>query len=322
MPRLLTYTVGPQGQNPKNCLGYYATTPRTPCDAAFAGCVRGPFRGRFQRCLKCPQRNSAHSRSPHFLKIRQNQPHPVRKWETHTRSGNTAAHASPKSDRISPILSENGDTSENTVKPRPREKPPFLRIRQNQPHHVRKRDEASTQTPTRLMYGGFRTLFFLSGLYMARAPRYPRYGRCNSAPRTRHITFQVPHISHLAFPRPMNLPYIGEITSRQPLLRSAPHNRNPNIRQSHHTRPTSAPYHTTITHIPRKHSEKCRRFLSPIPRNPWGRIPPYYRKRQLMAIAGNPQRRQPMPLPSQVPQPAVIASRPQADTTQQPKTTK
>lgn len=164
--------------------------------------------------------------------------------------------------------------------------------------------------------------FFLSGLYMARAPRYPRYGRCNSAPRTRHITFQVPHISHLAFPRPMNLPYIGEITSRQPLLRSAPHNRNPNIRQSHHTRPTSAPYHTTITHIPRKHSEKCRRFLSPIPRNPWGRVPPYYRKRQLMAIAGNPQRRQPMPLPSQVPQPAVIARRPQADTTQQPKTTK
>lgn len=116
--------------------------------------------------------------------------------------------------------------------------------------------------------------FFLSGLYMARAPRYPRYGRCNSAPRTRHITFQVPYISHLAFPRPMNLPYIGEITSRQPLLRPAQHNRNhkrnPNIRQSHHTRPTSAPYHTTITHIPRKHSEKMPPLFKPHSTKPVG----------------------------------------------------
>ena len=46
---------------------------------------------------------------------------------------------------------------------------------------------------------------------MACLLRYAKYKRCNSMACTWYIAIWVPHISHLVFSRPGNLPYISEL---------------------------------------------------------------------------------------------------------------
>ena len=199
-----------------------------------------------------------------------------------------------------------------TVKPHPREKPPFLKIGQNQPHLVRKRDEANTQTPTRLMYGGFRTLIF---------PKWLIYGTHTPIPQVRTLQFRAPYSAYRV---------LGAIY--KPLSISPPHESAIHRRDSVPPHLFSALPRTTATttatqifdnrtilaqqppmsprHHP--HSQKTFRKMPPLFK-PRSTKPVGSRTTLLPEATTDGHRRQPAvpaidtPLPPQVPQPAVIA---------------
>lgn len=83
----------------------------------------------------------------------------------------------------------------------------------------------------------------LSGLYMAPRTQYRKYKPRNPNAHTRHITLQMPHISHLASRKPPNLPYISEVADKQP--QNSQHIGKMTALQAFHLSAPSAPANPT-----------------------------------------------------------------------------
>ena len=126
-------------------------------------------------------------RDPPFPEIGQIHPHSVRKRGNSHPERKHSRPTSPKSDRIRPLSCPKTGILPTTVKPHPRKKPRSSKSDKIHPIPVRKRDEASTQTPTRLMYGGFRTLIF---------PKWLIYGTHTPIPQVRTLQFRAPYSAY------------------------------------------------------------------------------------------------------------------------------
>ena len=102
--------------------------------------------------------------------------------------------------------------------------------------------------------------FFLSGLYMARAPRYPRYGRCNSAP-----PYSAYHVSGATYkPLSISTPHESAI-HRRDNVPPTPSPLCPAQPQPQYS--TIAPYSPNkrpIPHHHHPHSQKTFRKMPPL----------------------------------------------------------
>lgn len=134
----------------------------------------------------------------------------------------------------------------------------------------------------------------LSGLYMAPRAQYRKYKPRNPNAHTRHITLQMPHISHLASRKPPNLPYISEVADKQP--QNSQHVGKMTALQTFHLSAPSAPADPTPSALSQPNLS-ANPTASSRPRPPNGLSPPMPAPAYACARPAGSTRRTPAAIP-------------------------